>query len=179
MPKTKKTKQNFTKMLYVVIVALFAAAVMLTTALYSATRKGGPASQRAVNVGLGAMEYSITEDKATKRDDASINNLRNFLERAAQKDIELGCDTAYYNVVRFTKQETQVLLSYGCEHPGASMFAVKTGYEWELISPTNQFDDLGIPSCDHTKIYGISAEIAPVCVNGLSASGGQLRYEVR
>jgi hypothetical protein len=176
MPKTKKPKQNLVKELYLVIGLLFVLSVAMAVALYKASDANESAKQSAVNVSLGAMEYSFADNKATKRGDTSINNLRLFLERTAQKDIELGCESAHYNVVRHTKDETQLLLSYGCEHPGARMFAVKSGSVWRLISPTNQFDDLGIPSCDHVAQHGISSEIAPVCVKGLSSHDGQFEY---
>lgn len=176
MPKTKKAKQQLTKWLYLAVGVLVA---LSAVALYNVRRADEPAGKRAVNVSLGAMEYAFADDKAVKRDDAATDRLRAFLEQAAQKDIELGCQSTYYNVVRYTKDESQLLLAYGCDYPGARMFAVKSGAVWRLLSPTNQFDDLGTPSCDHIAEYSISAEIAPVCVKGLGSSSGQVRYQAR
>lgn len=116
-------------------------------------------------VSLGALEYEITDGKAVKRTDEHLAGLRAFLLAEGEKSVGANCPTVYHEVMAASPDEKQVLLGYGCDQPGARMFAVQTDGQWELLSPTNQFDLLGIPSCEHVDGNGIDSSIAPVCVD--------------
>jgi hypothetical protein len=121
-------------------------------------------SDPGVHISLGAMQYSFTGATAVKRTDTTITGLQSFLEHYGQKDIDLGCSSTYYNVIAYTKDESQILLNYGCDYPNARMFGIRDGDSWKLISPTNHFDLFGVPECAYLAEYSISREIAPVCV---------------
>ncbi len=120
--------------------------------------------QKIVSVSLGSMQYKIVGGKAVKRTDATVASLKDFLSAAGKEDLRLGCTSSYYNVVRTTTDESQILLHYGCAYPSASMYIIRNGTSWRFISPTNQFDDLGVPVCAYLSQHGISPEIAPVCI---------------
>ncbi|MBL8158840.1 hypothetical protein JNJ66_00070 [Candidatus Saccharibacteria bacterium] len=131
-----------------------------------------------INISLGSLEFNFTGGRAVKRDDAVVQTLRATLEDAAHKDIALGCETAHYQVIAHTDDDRQVLLGYGCDQPTARMFATYDG-DWQLISPTNEFDNFGIPRCSHVTGHGINREIAPVCANGLGEENVTTTYTVR
>lgn len=132
-----------------------------------------------VHVSLGAMEYSISAEKAVKRTDKNVTELRSFLTKAANEDISDNCPTVYYNLVAPSTNEDQVLLNYGCGYPDARMFAVKQNGTWKFITPTNQFDTFGIPACSHVNKNHIEATIAPVCGNGMTDDETGISYEAR
>ncbi len=121
-------------------------------------RSEGPVS----HVNLGPLEYTLSGDNLTKRTDESIRNLRSFLENL---NATSGCSgDVYHTVLAVSPDEQQILLRYGCDHPNARMFAVKKDGQWHALSSTNQFDQFGIPRCEHTDPNNISRTIAPVCV---------------
>jgi hypothetical protein len=126
-------------------------------------------------VSVGPMTYGLSNGKAIKRTDDAVNDLRSFLKEAAQKDTSQNC-VSYYSVIRASTDEKQVLLGYGCDAPSARMFAVNNAGTWRTISPTNQFDDLGIPMCSHVNEHSIDKSIAPVCV---TTEGDAATYVVR
>lgn len=130
---------------------------------------------RNSHVSLGALEYNQSNDRLVKRTDDSTNELRAFLTRLNDAS---GCaDSTYHNVIAASPDEQQILLNYGCGYPNARMFAVKQNGEWKRLSPTNQFDQFGIPRCAHVDANHISRTIAPVCVE--EAAGTDPRYVVR
>ena len=133
----------------------------LTLALYA---QHAQPPQKTVSVSLGSMQYKIVGDKAVKRTDATVTSLKDFLSAAGKEDLRLGCTSSYYNVVWTTADESQILLHYGCAYPSASIYVVRDGTGWKFISPTNQFDDLGVPVCAYLTQYNISSEIAPICI---------------
>ena len=162
--KAKKTIKPNYYLVAAVLVILFGISLM-----YGLCTRGVAPPTKVASVSLGAMQYRFADGKATKRDDATVTSLKSFLDAAAREDLRLGCTTAYYNVVRYTADETQVLLNYGCVYPNAHMYAVRTsGTNWKFISPTNHFDDLGLPVCSYVEQNHISTEIAPVCTTDAS-----------
>lgn len=173
MTKSKTKQPDRLKVILIAVIALLTITTVAFGMLYAKERKNNeePTSQKAVNVSLGAFEYSFANDKATKRNDETTKSLKEFLVKTAQKDVELGCETAHYNVVASSRDETQILLNYGCEYPNAHMFAVRDGQLWKTISPTNQFDNFGISRCNYLDQYKISREISPVCTNVDEQSG--------
>ena len=163
--KKKKSVHQLVILLSVVIGVLAVVAISLGVALIGVSKQQAAAveSSQPVNVNIGIMQYDIKEGKAVVVDDPGIENLKEFLTNAAKKDVALGCESSYYEVKLTTKDRTQVLLDYGCERLGSSMYAVRTGDSWKTISPTSQFDMLGNPLCGYVDEYQISTEIAPVC----------------
>lgn len=124
------------------------------------------ADELASVISLGSMEYNFVDDKPAKRTDADVQKLRTFLTSKAASE---GCPAhmpAYERVVAHSTDESQVLLKYGCGAADSPMFAVKTDDMWKSISPTNQFDNFGIPGCEYLTAHNISKDIAPVCVVG-------------
>lgn len=182
MPKTKtyKTKSHTsprankaravapsdrTRRLAIIGVMLVIVACLGVATWFKNTSEQPVENDPGVHVNLGTMQYSLVGTTATKRTDATITSLQNFLEQYGQKDIDLGCTSTYYNVIAYTQDESQVLLNYGCGYPNARMFGVRSSDSWQLISPTNHFDNLGVPECTYLTEYAISREIAPVCVD--------------
>ncbi len=130
------------------------------------------------NISLGSMQYDFTSGRAIKRNDASVNTLKAFLETDAAHE---GCPSGhppYEYVIAYTKDETQIFIHYGCGAADSPMFATKVNGAWKMLSPTNHFDIFGIPSCSYLAANGISKEIAPVCANGLK-TGLAASYSVR
>lgn len=166
MPKQKKTKPNyFLPVLYVVVGVLAVLCLVLCLAL--AHKDKAQADKKLPSVSVGMMQYDTTSGRAVKRTDASVKDLRAFLESEATHS---GCpDQApgYEHVVAYTEDETQVFLKYGCGAADSPMYAVKTNGAWKALSPTNHFDGFGIPDCNYLTDNNISKEIAPVCVNGI------------
>lgn len=161
------------------ILAVVSLCLGLALANATKTDDAGKGSKTPVNVSLGMMEYVIEGDKATKRSEPSLESLRTHLTKLAEKDLSLGCESAFYEVSQYTKDESQVLLKYGCDFPSAPMYAVKTNNEWKTISPTNQFSTTGIPLCSYVNQYEISKEIAPVCYDVRGQGEDSLRYTAR
>lgn len=131
------------------------------------------ASDTKIHVSLGVLAYEIKRGKAVKRHDASTAALYSFLSDAARKDIRSGCDTAYYSVVAYTPDKTQLFIKYGCAAPDSPIYAVKQHNTWNFISPTNHFDIFGIPDCTYVTAHNINPRIAPVCATNLNADSPQ------
>ena len=167
----KPIKPNY-YLLAAVLVALFGISV-----LCGLCTRGTTPVTKVASVSLGSMQYRFANGKAVRRDDATVTSLKVFLVSAANEDIRLGCTAAYYNVVRSTTDESQVLLNYGCVYPNAHMYVVRDGTGWKFISPTNHFADLGLPVCSYVEQNHISKQIAPVCVS--DASGNNRTYAAR
>lgn len=129
-------------------------------------------------VSVGAMAYDFSSGKAVKRTDETVKNLRNFLVETAEVDTGESC-ISHYSVMVASEDEKQVLLGYGCDYPSARMFAVNEGGEWRTISPTNQFDMLGMPECSHVDENEIDRSIAPVCVDRPQGEEASATYSVR
>lgn len=172
MPKTKRKQLNTLTTLRIIISLLAVACVALVLVLIG-TKEDTPRTSPSVS--LGIMEHVVQDGRATKRHDTAINELRGFLYREAAQS---GCPAespAYEHVVATNKDETQLLLKFGCGAADSPMYAAKVDGAWKSLSPTNQFDTLGIPSCEHLSTNNISREIAPVCVN----LGSEPTYLVR
>lgn len=181
MPKTKKKQFNHKQpILYGIIAGLTVACVVLAIALVHSGRQA-TAQKGSPSVSLGAMQYRFTAGKAIKRNDASVNVLKSFLDNEAAHS---GCSAtapAYEHVVAYTKDETQIFLGYGCGAADSPMFAVKTNGIWRSLSPTNHFDSFGLPDCQYVTANNISNEIAPVCASDtqLGVPTGIPKYLVR
>lgn len=132
---------------------------------------------RHVHINVGALGYTFSNGRAYQRNDANITSLKGFLTATARKDIQLGCKDAYYSVIAANSSETQVFLRYGCDSPDSPMHAIKSRGSWELVSPTNHFDQFGIPDCTYTDQYVLDIAVAPVCVSNMATATPQ--YLVR
>lgn len=140
--------------------------------VYTATEKVGNGF-----VSLGSLGFRFEGNKATARNDASVQEIRDFLKKEVAQS---GCkdDNGAASVIVNTQDEKQLLLGYGCGSTAARMFAVKKDDGWKAISPTNQFNLLDIPSCKMTDENNISKEIAPVCQNE-KKDGEKLVYDYK
>ena len=142
--------------------------------VYTATEKVGNGF-----VSLGSLGFRFEGNKATARNDASAQEIRDFLKKEVAQS---GCkdDNGAASVIVNTQDEKQLLLGYGCGSTAARMFAVKKDDGWKAISPTNQFNTFDIPSCKMTDENNISKEIAPVCQNeSRAAENAPLTYSYR
>lgn len=147
---------------------------------YSVTRNNvSTNSPKGSIVQLGKLEYDFSSGKPIKRTDANLISLKSFLITEGNKSVGPNCDPVYHIVMMSSSDEKQVLLSYGCPYPNARMFAVRQNEEWQLISPTNQFDMFGIPLCTHVDTNNIDRTIAPVCAKEDTTNDAQLVYRVR
>ena len=178
MPKKKKQAQSEDKLkpfFFGIIVGLTIIALTLMAVIQAEKHRQ---TSRRIHVSLGAMRYDFSSGKAVKRSDDTVKNLKGFLVDAANESLSENCEP-HYAVMAASDDEKQVLLGYGCGSPSARMFAVNENSKWRTISPTNQFDVLGIPSCEHVNGNAISQKLAPVCVNGLGGEGTELTYTTR
>lgn len=168
-----------TRAILVGAIAFLAIAVIVLIILLVQKQPEAEPAESGVFVSLGNFEYRFDSGRAVKRSNSELNDLRAMLETRAKLDIELGCETSHYNVVAVSEDSSQILLAYGCDQPTARMFAVKKSELWETVPPTGQFDNFGIPSCEHVTEHAIARSIAPVCVAGLQGPAGKTSYNVR
>lgn len=178
---TKNKKIQFYKR---ITYGLFAIVALLTVTLVVELvqpdkANNNHASHKTINVELGGYEYDIKDGKAIKLSDNNVASLKVFLDESAKKDISDNCKESYYQVVAYSESKNQVLLSYGCESPGAKMFAIQESGKWRFLSPTNQFDMLGTPLCSHVDENNIDKSIAPVCYSETNDSKKPLSYRER
>ena len=141
-----------------VTILLIACTTLLIASLYITVRDG-----EKHNVSLGGLQYRIDNNTAVKRTDSLVTNLRIFLENKASKENCPMRTVAFEHVIAATKDESQILLNYGCGSADSPMYIVRSGSTWKSLSPTNQFNILGIPACHYVTENKISPEIAPVC----------------
>ena len=177
--KKTKNKQRFSKIEIILsillILALSVIAVLLVTYPKNSISNDSTAKS-GVFVNLNAIRFDVSSGKLVKRTDTGIVKLESFLNKTGEKDIELGCQSVYYNAMVESKDKKQVLFAYGCEHPGARMFAVEKDGEWSFISPTNQFDEFSVPLCNYVDKYNIDPAIAPVCRDASSLEDVYFNY---
>lgn len=183
MNKSKK-KRNHTKLiigLYNAIAILVLALITqgLLFAMKSDNSQNSEAFEKGSVVSLGSIEYDFSNGKAIKRTESQLSALKTFLTNEGERSLNSNCSVVYHNVVIASPDRKQVLLSYGCNHPGSRMFAIYTNDEWKLLSPTNHFDMLGIPSCEHVESNNIDRSIAPVCGKQPIQDSTELTYVVR
>lgn len=161
MAKAKKKHTNRTHNILIVVIAVMAAVIVGLLLMQGKAQRD---NDYEIRTSLGPMEYRLEDGTAVQRTDDAATQLRNFLKSEAKND---GCNAdSSYQVMAASEDETQVLLRYGCGTASARMFAVLLEGTWQTISPTNQFDILGTPRCEHVDEHNIDTSIAPVCVNG-------------
>lgn len=181
MSQQKKPQAHrlLTRILVAAVLVSIATSVTLAIKLHNVEHQQ---STTSTTVQLGGLNYTTTSSgKIAVKHDPLVDSLRSFLAAAAQKDIQLGCASSYYIVRGWTTDEKQVLVNYGCSYPNAYMYVVNTNSTWQFVSPTNEFNALGIPVCSYVNQNGISNEIAPICVNDGQAAALTLthQYQVR
>ena len=182
MPKNKKNTQPHKQTIYILsaVIAILVAALLVVLIKQDTDSPTNTSNKdNAINVELGSYQYDFKGTKAVKVTDENVTSLDEFLTTAAKKDISMNCGKVYYWVSAFSDDRKQVLLNYGCDNPGSRMFAVQTSGEWKFISPTNQFDMLGIPLCGHVNENNIAKNIAPVCYSETNEAKNPLQYQAR
>ncbi len=121
-------------------------------------------------------EPSETENRVTSEPEHSADLIA-FLEQDYT-----GCDPrGEYEIVREVKDRF-ALLKYGCDGDGQvqsnnppTMIAMKLSDGWVLLSPTNNMDEAGRPSCLMQDMFKISKELAPQCFENTGNDNGALR----
>lgn len=182
MAKNKKSTQSSKRIIYILsaVIAILVASLIFSLTNQDNTNRTDTSNEtNAINVELGSYQYDFQGTKAVKLSDENVTSLDEFLTTAAKKDISSNCEKSYYWVMAFSDDRKQVLLNYGCENPGSRMFAVQESGKWKFISPTNQFDMLGVPLCSHVNENDITKSIAPVCYNETNDTEHSLKYQVR
>ena len=182
MAKNKKSTQSYKRIIYILsaVIAILIAALILSLTKQNVKNSTDTLTKDiTVNVELGSYRYDIQGNRAVKLSDENVTSLDGFLTTAAKKDISSNCKKSYYWVTAFSEDKKQVLLNYGCENPGSRMFAVQELGKWKFISPTNQFDMLGVPLCNHVNENRIATNIAPVCYNETNDAEHPLQYQAR
>lgn len=182
MTKNKKTIRTYKRIIYILsaaIAVLVAALIISLTKQMTDDTTNISHKDNAINVELGSYRYDFQSTKAVKLTDENVTSLDEFLTAAAKKDISSNCKKSYYWVTTFSDDRKQVLLNYGCENPGSRMFAIQESGKWKFISPTSQFDMLGVPLCSHVNENDIAKSIAPVCYNETNDTEHSLHYQVR
>lgn len=181
MPKVARAKKVKNDKAIIVLVAFSAFLVamcgLLLYALQHKTAQYNTVVQTTPHVSLGAMQFTFKDSKATRRTDDSIKSLRTFLDAEALNTKCPVGSPAYYYVMVNTKDESQVLLNYGCGAADSPAFAVKQDGKWKALSPTNHFNQFRIPDCAYANDNKISPEIAPVCVSDIQTETST--YQVR
>lgn len=182
MAKHKKSTQSHKQIIYTLlaVIALLIAALLISlTKQDSSVNTETMSKDAAISVELGSYRYDFQENKAVKLTDENVTSLDKFLTKAAIKDISSNCKKSYFWVMAFSDDRKQVLLNYGCENPSSRMFAVQESGEWKFITPTDQFDMLGVPLCSHVDDNNIAKNIAPVCYSETNDAKNPLQYQAR
>lgn len=153
-------------------VSLFVLVLILSYFVVACTVKYGYHNKSHVAFSLAVLEPNKPE----------VKEIVNFLKKESLNSrCDIGSDGSprgYFSVRGYTEDLTQLYLGYGCYSTEASMYAIKSDAGWKTISPTNQFDLHGNPSCEMVDANAIQKSIAPVCWTG-SADGSNLDYIVR
>lgn len=90
-----------------------------------------------------------------------------------------GLVKGYYRVIKETADFA--LLNYGCindTHATSNkyfMIAVKLASGWVEISPTNNFNSQGVPSCLMMDMYKISSQISSTCFQDTGYNNNSIR----
>lgn len=169
MPKKSKQssvrERNFIYILVACAAVVCILVIVFVVALRIRTADGNvPKDQPAVpRIQLGPFAYHIVGNKAVPRTDGTAQSVKTFLTKADAKSGCLSSAPDYEYVIRVTKDEKQFLFHYGCGGAYSSAYAVNRDGSWQFLSPTNHFDDLGIPECGYVNSESISSQIAPVC----------------
>jgi len=181
----KKSKNKFKihlnklEVILAILVILLLSAIAVLLINYPKNDNNTSTEASGVFVNLRSIQFDLSSGKVVKRTDEDFNRLNSFVNKRGKKDISLGCKSSYYNAMLESKDKKQVLFTYGCDQPGARMFAVENNGEWSFISPTNQFDEFGIPLCNYVDKYNIDRTIAPVCHNAPSLQDAIFEYQNR
>ena len=185
--KKKAVKANSVDKTRMLLFALIICAAVITTVLsvyiFSTnhpTDKNNAATNNSTStsgpyVSLGLLQFNIVDGKGTKRTDQAFNDMKAFLDKESANsrcEVSGSAGQGYFSVVASTSDQKQLLLAYGCTQADAKMYAININGEWKTISPTNRFDNFGIPGCDYLQQNDISPEIAPVCANGFDSATG-------
>jgi len=97
---------------------------------------------------------------------------------------ETGCGSAgtvgYYKITKVVPNRFAEM-DYGCDtntakqKASAHVIAMKLGYTWALLSPTNNMDDNGVPSCLLVDMFRISKRLSDQCYQNTGHNDGSLR----
>lgn len=178
----KKSKNKFKihlnklEVILAILVVLLLSAIAVLLINYPKNDNNTSTEASGVFVNLRSIQFDLSSGKVVKRTDEYFNRLNSFVTTTGEKDIALGCKAVYYTAMLESKDKKQVLFAYGCDQPGARMFAVENNGEWSFISPTNQFDEFGIPLCNYLDKYNIDPTIAPVCHDASSLEDIYFNY---
>ncbi len=159
-------------------VCLFVAVVVLAAMYVQEVNRPSSSQQANTRVSVGMYAYDFEDGKATRVDDEVIDKLESKLVESAEKETNHGdnCPTPTYIVNVMNEEKTQALVKYGCDGPSAQLHAKYVDEEWDFISPTNKFDNFGIPECGYVDENELDIEVAPVCYK---ATEDKLVYSAR
>ncbi|HTH72520.1 MAG TPA: hypothetical protein VL737_04140 [Candidatus Pristimantibacillus sp.] len=100
-----------------------------------------------------------------------------------QKD-ETGCSNSgtvgYYKILKVVPNRFAEM-SYGCDNytaqqkDSAYIIGMRLGNDWALISPTNNMNEQGVPSCLLVDMFRISKSLSGQCYQNTGYGDGSLR----
>lgn len=180
--KTATRRLSWASLCLVAIVGAFALVLTAAVVLYTMRDQLNLAGDYTIDTRAAELDVAATSEKGefVWRNASYGEELRSFLAADARKSLEASdtCAPLYYKITHATTDGQQLKMSYGCEEPDAFMFLARDAQGWRKINPTNQFDNFGIPRCDHVGAHNISRDIAPVCWNG-ATDGSNITYIAR
>jgi hypothetical protein len=123
----------------------------------------------------------ITERKISKTENRVDNTSNHSADLVAfLKQDYTGCKQGYYKIIQEVTNR-YALLNYGCAQDKSALkgryhiIAMKLGDGWVLLSPTNNMDEKGQPSCLLQDMFRISKELAPKCFENTGYDNGKLK----
>ena len=157
-------------------VTLFIAVVVLAALYVLEVNRDTDQSASRPNSTVGAYAYEFEDGRAIKVSNEVIDKLGTKLSESAEAETRHGgnCPSPTYIVNVMNEARTQALVKYGCDGPSAQLHAKYVDNEWDFISPTNKFDNFGIPECDYVEENELDKEVAPVCQR---VEGERIVYE--
>lgn len=123
----------------------------------------------------------LTERKRAEKDNVveSVGSPSSDL-LAFLKNDDTGCsESGYYKVLKEVPARF-ALANFGCTEAGdakddAHVVAIKLADGWSLISPTNHFNEDGVPSCLMVDMFRIPKTLSGKCFENTGYNDGQLR----
>ena len=135
-----------------------------------------------------AQNLPRIEERKVSKTENRVDNADKFSDELAVflKQDYAGCDfgessaRGYYKILKEVPNRF-ALLNYGCTNDENAVegqyfiIAIKLGDGWALLSPTNNMDEEGRPSCLLQDMFKISSKLTPKCFENTGYDNGQLK----
>lgn len=123
-------------------------------------------------------ENATSTSKLENRVDNTTGHSSDLVTFLKQNDT--GCEQGYYKILKEVPNRF-ALLNYGCTNDKLALegkyfiIAMRLGDGWAFLSPTNNMDDKGRPSCLLQDMFKISKDLAPKCFENTGYDNGKLK----